>query len=406
MKPDPVNIQDFCYDLPEERIAQFPLKERDESKLLIYNKGIISKDIFRNITNYLPDDSLLVFNNTRVINARFLFRKESGANIEILCLEPLSPPGYDINLGSGSPVEWKCIIGNLKKWKRGSVSIPFKKNMKAFTLSAEKVSPEGEAWRIRFSWHPERLSFGEVMDSAGHTPLPPYIRREDVPDDRIRYQTIYSKIDGSVAAPTAGLHFSGKVLGSILNKGINRIELTLHVGAGTFQPVRHSNILNHEMHREHFCISKESLETLIQFDSRIIPVGTTSIRTIESLYWLGVKFGGHVSNRNESFFISQWEPYARESNISFRDSLETLLKLMNRDGLSTLNASTELMIMPGYPFRALRGIITNFHQPGSTLLLLIAAFTGEDWKKMYTVATDNNFRFLSYGDSSLILKDF
>jgi S-adenosylmethionine:tRNA ribosyltransferase-isomerase len=251
MITDQINIKDYYYDLPEERIAQFPQAERDRSNLLLYNKGTISKDLFRNISEHLPGESLLVFNNTRVISARLLFRKESGANIEILCLEPLSPSIYESSFSSKDTVEWKCIIGNLKKWKSGSISIPFRHNGKQYSLSAQKAGPEGEAWRIRFTWQPGDISFGEVIGNAGHIPLPPYIKREDSPEDYVRYQTVYSKVPGSVAAPTAGLHFTKKVLDDIEKKGIRTVELTLHVGAGTFQPVRQNNMLNHKMHREY-----------------------------------------------------------------------------------------------------------------------------------------------------------
>lgn len=401
---DQINIKDYYYVLPEERIAQFPLKERDSSSLLIYNKGTISKDFFRNITNYLPEDSLLVFNNTRVIRARLLFRKESGANIEILCLEPLYPADYDSSLSSSNTVEWKCIIGNLKKWKGGSVTIPFEHNGKPYRLYAQKVRSEGEAWRIMFRWQPGDICFGEVIDSAGHIPLPPYIKREDNPEDYIRYQTIYSKIRGSVAAPTAGLHFTKKVLDDIIKKNINSVELTLHVGAGTFQPVRQNNILKHEMHREHFCISKETIETLVKNEGKIISVGTTSVRTLESIYWLGVKCSEKDFHKKESYFVSQWEPYLKKNEITFKESLDALLNVMKSQGMSVLSASTEIMIIPGYKFRTMKGMITNFHQPGSTLLLLVAAFTGEDWKNIYSFAYENNFRFLSYGDSSLLIK--
>ena len=403
MIPDQINIKDYYYDLPEERIAQFPVTERDSSSLLIYNKGTISKDVFRNIAEHLPGDSLLVFNNTRVISARLLFRKESGADIEIFCLEPLLPAGYESSLSSSSPVEWKCIIGNLKKWKSGSISIPFEHNRKDYSLMARKGSHEGEAWRVEFSWHPGDLCFGEVLESAGHIPLPPYIRREDNQEDRIRYQTLYSKIKGSVAAPTAGLHFTKKVLDDITNKGIKTSELTLHVGAGTFQPVRQNNILKHKMHREHFCISRKTLEILLEFEGRIIPVGTTSVRTIESIYWLGIKCILNATG-NDKFFVNQWDPYGQMSKVPFGASAEKLLGIMRDRGLTILNASTEIMIIPGYKFRTLKGMITNFHQPGSTLLLLVAAYAGEDWKNIYRFAFENSFRFLSYGDCSLLIK--
>ncbi len=397
-------IKDYDYTLPEERIAQYPVRERDNSNLLIYNKGAISKDIFRNITDHLPADSLLVFNDTRVISARLLFKKNSGAGVELLCLEPLSPSCYDKSFSSASPVEWKCIIGNLKKWKKGNLSVPFSHNGKQYSLSARRVGPEGEAWRIEFTWSPGDLYFGEVIKSAGHIPLPPYIRREDIPEDYIRYQTIYSRIQGSVAAPTAGLHFTKKVLDDIVIKGIKTVELTLHVGAGTFQPVRQNNIRDHKMHREHFRISKETIESLLKYEDRIIPVGTTSVRTLETIYWLGVKCATGHSYSNDCFFLDQWDPYGKTSDISFQESLNALLRMMEIDGMPVLNASTEIMIIPGYRFKTIKGMVTNFHQPGSTLLLLVAAFTGDDWKEIYRFAYENDFRFLSYGDSSLLIK--
>ncbi len=399
-----INIKDYDYDLPDERIAQYPVRDRDESKLLIYNKGIVKENVFRNITDYLPEDSLLVFNNTKVICARLLFRKESGAGIEILCLEPLSPSSYERSFSATGSVEWKCIIGNLKKWKKGSISIPFTVDGKTYYLSAFRKGPDGEAWRILFTWEPDDISFSEVISGAGHLPLPPYIKREDNPDDYVRYQTVYSRIPGSVAAPTAGLHFTGNVLSDIEKKGIRSAELTLHVGAGTFQPVRYNNILDHKMHREYFSISESTIKTLIEYDGRIIPVGTTSVRTLESLYWLGVQCANDPDHIMDEFFVSQWEPYGKNPDMTFRESLENLLLQMKLCAIPGLEASTEIMIVPGYEFRSLRGMITNFHQPGSTLLLLVAAFTGDNWKTIYRFALEKNFRFLSYGDSSLLMK--
>ena len=403
MISDSINIKDYWYDLPEDRIAQFPLKERDGSNLLIYNKGIISKDIFRNIPDYLSGDTLLVFNNTRVIRARLLFRKESGAVIEILCLEPLAPSDYQDSLDMKNPVEWKCIIGNLKKWKSGTVSSGFRHKGKTYKLTADMRGAEGEAWRIRFRWDPSDICFGEVLGSAGHIPLPPYIKREDNPDDSVRYQTVYSRIRGSVAAPTAGLHFTQNVLNDILNKGIASVEITLHVGAGTFQPIRQENILDHEMHREHFIVSEKNIEILKEHGGRIITVGTTSLRALESLYWIGVKCMSNEDEILNACLINQWYPYQNNSSMPFRESLEALLSTMRKHGLATINATTELLIVPGYEFRTVAGIITNFHQPGSTLLLLVAAFAGEDWKNIYRFAIENDFRFLSYGDCSLLI---
>ena len=399
-----IRINEYDYELPEERIAQYPVDERDKSQLLVYRNGKISKDIFMNISSHLPPDSLLVFNNTKVIRARLLFTKTTGAGIEIFCLEPLLPAQYERSFSSASPVEWKCIIGNLKKWKGGTLSNEFNCKGRAFELTARKMRPEGEAWRIRFSWEPGEISFGEVIESAGHIPLPPYIRREDEDEDYIRYQTVYGRIDGSVAAPTAGLHFTDGVLRYILNKGIRSVEVTLHVGGGTFQPVRSNDISMHEMHSEHFFVSRDAIETLLENHGRIIAVGTTSVRTLESLYWLGVKITLDHSVTDSGLSTGQWEPYETGDKISVQESLESLLDLMRTRQSGFLKASTRIMIIPGYEFRMISGMITNFHQPRSTLLLLVSAWAGNDWKNIYTYALDNNFRFLSYGDSSLLIK--
>jgi S-adenosylmethionine:tRNA ribosyltransferase-isomerase len=399
-----INIEDYNYNLPEERIAQYPVKERDSSKLLIYRGGRISKDKFRNIHKYLPEDTLLVFNNTRVIRARLLFKKETGATIEILCLEPLVPFEYEQSLSSLSPVEWKCIVGNLKKWKNGTLTSVFDFKGKQFKLYAEKIKSEGEAWRIRFSWSAKDLSFGEVTDAAGHIPLPPYVKREDENEDNVWYQTVYSRIKGSVAAPTAGLHFSKEVLDNINNKGISSVELTLHIGAGTFRPVKVNDISRHEMHIEHFIVSKDVLETLLSFQGKIVAVGTTSVRTLESLYWLGIKIIKNLSFDDSEFSIGQWDPYQEDVKVSLEESFKALLELMKKRKTTTLHGATKIMIIPGYKFRVIDGMITNFHQPKSTLLLLISAWVGNDWKVIYNFAFDNNFRFLSYGDCSLLLK--
>ncbi len=398
-----ISIEDYDYDLPEGRIAQYPVEERDMSNLLVYREGDIGKDIFRNLDQHIPSGSLLVFNNTRVIRARLLFRKESGAAIEILCLEPLSPVDYQMSLGSAEPVEWKCIIGNLKKWKNGQLTLSYYINKKQYNLTAEKVCKEGEAWRIRFSWDSPLACFGEVIEAAGHIPLPPYLNREDEEDDNIRYQTVYSSVKGSVAAPTAGLHFNERVLDKLRKNKVKLAELTLHVGAGTFQPVKTKNIIDHEMHCEHFYISTDTIQLLIDNLGKIIPVGTTSVRTLESLYWLGVKVSENKTDYNGSLSLDQWDAYTIESSISAEESLKHLLKMMKAENISILEASTSIIIIPGYKFRIINGMITNFHQPKSTLLLLISAWIGDKWKEVYKYALDNNFRFLSYGDSSILL---
>jgi S-adenosylmethionine:tRNA ribosyltransferase-isomerase len=400
-----IDINEYDYDLPSDRIAQYPVSERDSSQLLISDGEKISKDIFRNIDNYIPSGSMLVFNNTRVIRARLHFRKDTGASIEILCLEPLSPVEYEMSFSSLEQVEWKCIIGNLKKWKNGTLIISFSFSGKKFELIAEKLEMEGEFCRVRFTWTNKTMSFGEVIEATGHIPLPPYINREDNSDDITRYQTIYSRIKGSVAAPTAGLHFSNIVLDKIIKKGVKSAEVTLHVGAGTFQPIKSNNIKNHEMHCEHFHLTADTIKLLLENHGNLIPVGTTSVRTLESLYWLGVKMIQYPLSTNGELTLNQWEAYSTETKISVKDALEALLKYLKEEKQSILQASTSIIIVPGYNFRMINGMITNFHQPRSTLLLLISAWSGKRWKKIYNFALENNFRFLSYGDSSLLLRN-
>ena len=398
-----ITINDFDYDLPEDRIAQYPVSERDNSRLLLFDGQNISSDIFRNIEKYLPGDSLLVFNNTRVIRARLLFQKPSGANIEVFCLEPLSPCGYESSFSSKGPVEWKCIVGNLKKWKSGFLIMRFSVDNKEFELIAERVCQEGEAWRIRFEWNNSTISFSEVIQASGHIPLPPYINRKEENEDSERYQTVYSVVKGSVAAPTAGLHFTEAVLDRLSERGIKKTDITLHVGAGTFQPVRAGNIADHEMHCEHFFVTIDTIHDLIENQGRIIAVGTTSVRTIESLYWLGVEAIRKIKNGLAGNPIDQWQPYKEDQDLPVKDSLNALAGYMVKNQLSVIAASTRIMIVPGYKFRMINGIITNFHQPRSTLLLLISAWTGDSWREIYKYALDNGFRFLSYGDSSLLI---
>jgi S-adenosylmethionine:tRNA ribosyltransferase-isomerase len=397
-----INIADYDYELPVDRIAQYPVADRDASKLLVFDGNNISSDIFRNLDRFIPDDSLLVFNNTRVIRARLLFKKKSGAGIEILCLEPLFPPSYEMSFASGSPVEWKCIIGNLKKWKNGALSLKFFLEGKEDELSAERICAEGEAWRIRFSWNDRNLTFSEVIEASGHTPLPPYITREDETEDSERYQTIYSVVKGSVAAPTAGLHFSEDVLRILAEKGIKRTDITLHVGAGTFKPVKATNLSEHDMHSEHFFVTNDTIGDLIKNNGRIIAVGTTSVRALESLYWLGVKASDNNTLDIANMSVEQWEPYQTDPGIDVKTSLTALKALMRMNNIAVLNASTRIIIVPGYQFRLIKGMVTNFHQPRSTLLLLISAWTGKSWQKIYKYALENEFRFLSYGDSSLL----
>ena len=399
-----IDLNEYRYNLPPNRIAQYPVPDRDKSKLLVYNGGRIMSDVFINIYNYLPKDSMLVFNNTRVINARLIFRKSTGASVEVFCLEPIAPADYESSFGSLIPVEWKCIIGNLKRWKTGELELPFRHMGKKYALFAEKVQKAGEAWKIRFHWNCPDMSFGEVIETAGRIPLPPYIKRDNEKNDNFWYQTVYSRINGSVAAPTAGLHFTEKLLKKLEEIQVRKTELTLHIGAGTFVPVRSGEIMNHEMHNERFTVTKETLETIITYHDRIIAVGTTSVRALESIYWLGSKVINSGSTDTDILFVDQWEPYSVKSNQSVRKALEALIDLMNKKNIDSVEASTRMIIVPGYRFMIPNGIITNFHQPGSTLLLLVAAWVGNSWKEIYDYALNNNFRFLSYGDSSLLFK--
>lgn len=399
-----VDLTEYDYELPDERIAQYPADVRDSSKLLISGRDSISEDIFRNIGDYLPSGSLLIFNNTRVIRARIIFRKETGASVEILCLEPLSPIEYELSFSSREPVEWKCLVGNLKKWKSGMISTSFYFSGKTYELRAEKISSEREAWRVRFTWNNSDLSFGEVIEAIGHIPLPPYIIREDNAEDVTRYQTVYSRVKGSVAAPTAGLHFTENVLTELLAEGIIKAEITLHVGAGTFQPVKSRHISGHEMHFEHFFIAAATIKQILENNGKIIPVGTTSVRTLESLYWLGVKLIMDPAFSRGEIILKQWEIYDIETNASVKQSMEAILNLLKERKLSVLHASTGIIIVPGYKFRMISGMITNFHQPRSTLLLLVSAWAGKRWKEIYDYALGHEFRFLSYGDCSLLLK--
>jgi S-adenosylmethionine:tRNA ribosyltransferase-isomerase len=399
-----IDLKDFNYFLPDERIAQYPVNERDMSKVLISENGFIRETLFRNIDEYIPVDHLLVFNNTRVVRARILFQKESGSSIEVFCIEPLIPPEYDLSFNSKGAVVWKCIIGNLKKWKKGKLIKPFLYRSVIYELTAEKLNSPEDVYEIRFAWDCPEITFMDVLDIAGHIPLPPYISRDDREEDARRYQTIYATVKGSVAAPTAGLHFTDSVFEKLRKKGLKSAEITLHVGAGTFQPIKSTKIADHEMHCEHFTVTAQAIETILENAGRIIAVGTTSVRTLESLYWLGIKLSGKVYDKPENLSIGQWEPYKLDRWCSAETSLKVILDFMNINNCSYLNVSTKIMIIPGYEFMVTNGIITNFHQPGSTLLLLVSAWTGRKWKEIYNYALENDFRFLSYGDCSLLLR--
>lgn len=400
-----INIADFDYPLPEERIAKYPLAERDASKLLVMRGDDIQEDRFSNIGRHLPQNSLLVLNETKVVRARLQFVKDSGAAIEIFCLEPVSCNGdYQLVFASGSPVEWRCLVGNSRRWKGGELSIPLRTNGKEVTLKAERVERNDAYSLIRFSWEPEEISFAEVLESAGEIPLPPYLHREAEPSDRERYQTVFAKNEGSVAAPTASLHLTKPLIAKLKEEGHEFDEVTLHVGAGTFRPVASDTIGEHEMHSESIIIRKEFIENLLHnIDRTIIPVGTTSMRTIESLYWIGVMMIEQgLEERN--IHVNQWFPYQdREHLPTAEESLMATLKYLETHNLDVLHATTALMIAPSCPIMLSKALITNFHQPKSTLLLLVCALIGKRWEKAYAYALAHGFRFLSYGDSCLFI---
>ncbi|MBN2520695.1 MAG: S-adenosylmethionine:tRNA ribosyltransferase-isomerase [Bacteroidales bacterium] len=393
-------IDNYDYDLPAERIAKYPLKDRDGSKILIYKEKLTFHDVFDNLPRYLHENTLLVFNNTKVIQARVLFYKETGARIEVFCLEPLSPPEYNLSFQSKDKVVWKCIVGNLKKWKGSILHKELKIEGQLICFSARLINDYREYQEIEFFWDNTNYCFGEIINLFGVTPIPPYLNRNSEEIDIERYQTVYSKIKGSVAAPTAGLHFTNEVFKQLKKKNIKIEEITLHVGAGTFKPVKSDTVNHHQMHTEYFSVTKLALNNLLNHNGPVIPVGTTSLRALESLYWLGVK----VSANKPDFFLDQWECYLMNGMLDLKKSLGCLIEYMDIKNLNELQAKTQLMIIPGYKFRFWEGLITNFHQPRSTLLLLVAAFIGNDWKNIYNYALNNDFRFLSYGDSCLLLK--
>lgn len=398
-----IKITDFTYDLPDSRIAKYPLARRDESKLLLWQNGKISQDTFKNIPQFLPEDSLLVFNNTRVIHARIFFRKETGAKIEIFCLEPVDPSDYQVAFQETKKVTWKCMLGNAKKWKEGTLLKTIEFGGGKVEIKADKKIQQGNSFEIEFNWT-GGFSFAEIIEHAGTLPIPPYLNRETEDSDEETYQTVYAKIDGSVAAPTAGLHFTKPVLSQLSERNIKTREITLHVGAGTFQPVKSETISGHTMHHEKVIIPKNILEDLIAATGKIIAVGTTSVRSLESLYWLGLQLE-HKKDFTRLPEVLQWEPYEKKATIPEKKALQNLTDYLERTGHKELQFSTQVIIVPGYDFKIISGMITNFHQPQSTLLLLISAFLGNEWKKVYNYALENDFRFLSYGDSNLYLKD-
>ena len=404
--PRTLSIKDFTYSLPEERIAKYPLEERDASKLLIYKEGNIAVDIYKNIDAHIPKDSLLVFNDTKVVEARLLFQKSTGGVIEIFCLEPHEQyPDITTAMMQHEKVQWHCLIGGASKWKHGQIlekKITYNSNEPV--LNARYIKKEVDSFIVELSWNDPALSFAEVLHLFGAMPLPPYIKREAEASDAERYQTVYAHYEGSVAAPTAGLHFTNTVLQKLKEKNIDTDFVTLHVGAGTFKPVKTEIMKDHDMHAEHFTISKSTIQNLLDhLDKNIIAVGTTSLRTLESLYWLGAK--SSMGNGQWANEITQWEVYDyKEKMIPTKEALENLLRCMDEKKLNNLSAKTQIIIAPGYQFKIVNGLITNFHQPQSTLLLLVAAFIGNKWRKVYDYASENNFRFLSYGDGSLLWK--
>ncbi len=397
-----IKISDFTYDLPNERIAKYPLSERDKSKLLIWRDGAIQKNYFNNCSEYLDENTQLVFNNTRVIHARLFFRKETGARIEIFCLEPVKPADYQIAFQEKERVIWKCLIGNSKKWKAGILKREVEINGEKIVIQAEKKEQVENTFHIQFTWD-KLISFAEIIEHTGTLPIPPYLNRETEEADEETYQTVYAKIDGSVAAPTAGLHFTEKILNQLSTKNISAKEITLHVGAGTFQPVKSETISGHTMHHESVIIPKYIITGFIENPDKIIAVGTTSVRSLESLYWIGLQLENNSFNPKYPEVL-QWEPYENEAKISTKKALQNSFDYLTKTNKTVLQFSTQIIILPGYKFNIINGMFTNFHQPQSTLLLLISAFLGNDWKKVYDFALANNFRFLSYGDSNLYLK--
>lgn len=408
--PKHIQIADYNYPLPDERIAKFPLQERDSSKLLIYRSGQVQEDVFTSLPSYLPQGALMVFNNTKVIQARLHFRKETGALIEVFCLEPIAPTDYALMFQQQGQCSWLCLVGNLKKWKEGplhrTIQMPCGQHL---VLSVVRGENRGTSFRMDFTWEwvlnngNPLPTWAEVLDAVGELPIPPYLNRETQESDKKTYQTVYSKIKGSVAAPTAGLHFTERVLKALDEHGIEREELTLHVGAGTFKPVKSKEIEGHEMHTEHIAVNRTTIEKLIAHNGEAVAVGTTSVRTLESLYYMGIRAAQNPEASEEELHVPQWMPYECEAQPTTVEALTALLNYMDSHGLQVLHSSTQIIIAPGYTYHVVKMMVTNFHQPQSTLLLLVSAFVKGDWKTIYEYALGHGFRFLSYGDSSLLI---
>ena len=398
-----IKISDFDYPLPDERIAKFPLPVRDQSKLLVYRHGEVSQDVFTSLPSYLPSGSLMIFNNTKVIQARLHFRKETGALIEVFCLEPIQPNDYVLSFQQTRKCSWLCMIGNLKKWKEGSLSREIEIKGKTVLLTATRGECRGTSHWIDFEWNNDSFTFADILEIVGELPIPPYLNRETQESDKETYQTVYSKIKGSVAAPTAGLHFTERVLNSLKEKDIDLEELTLHVGAGTFKPVKSEEIEGHEMHTEYISVHKQTIEKLIAHHGEAIAVGTTSVRTLESLYHIGVTLADHPDATEQELHVRQWQPYEKYDQIPPVVALQKILGYLDRNGLEALHTSTQIIIAPGYQYKIVKVMVTNFHQPQSTLLLLVSAFVKGNWRTIYDYALSHDFRFLSYGDSSLLI---
>ena len=396
-----IAIAEYDYPLPDERIAKYPLAERDTSKLLLYKGGEIREEKFANLPSFIPQGALMVFNNTRVIQARLRFRKETGAQIEVFCLEPEQPADYQQMFQETKECVWQCLVGNSSRWKGGVLSQVINIGGVDVTLSVERVS-SAAVNLVRFFWD-GGFTFAELLEAAGELPIPPYLNRKTEESDKNTYQTVYSKVKGSVAAPTAGLHFTPAVLSALDAAGVQRDEVTLHVGAGTFKPVKSELIADHEMHEEYIEVQRGLLERLVAAGGAAVAVGTTSVRTLESLYFLGEKVSENPAIEESELCVGQWEPYNHEHKLSTVEALTALLQWLDAKGLDRLHSHTRIMIAPGYTFRIVKAIVTNFHQPKSTLLLLVSAFIGGNWRKVYDYALENGFRFLSYGDSSLLI---
>ena len=408
MKEDPkhIRISEFNYPLPDERIAKFPLPVRDQSKLLLYRHGEVTEDIFTSLPDYLPANSLIIFNNTKVIQARLHFHKETGALIEVFCLEPIQPNDYALNFQQTEHAAWLCMIGNLKKWKEGALKREITVKGKPLTLTAERGACHGTSHWVDFRWNNPEITFADILEVFGELPIPPYLNRETQESDKETYQTVYSKMKGSVAAPTAGLHFTPRVLDALREKGVALEELTLHVGAGTFKPVKSEEIEGHEMHTEYISVNRSTLEKLVAHEGKAIAVGTTSVRTLESLYHIGVTLLHNPNATEEDLHVKQWQPYETALETAATpavDALQAIIAYLDRHHMETLHSSTQIIIAPGYEYRIVKAMVTNFHQPQSTLLLLVSAFLHGDWRKIYDYALAHDFRFLSYGDSSLLI---